>query len=87
MSTESVTTARAVGAHEASTFFGPGLEAQTDVIHFVLHDSLAEPALEAIRKAGEFHKPGTGIAFAVPVDRAIGRQGDRAREPDGPRPG
>jgi nitrogen regulatory protein P-II 1 len=28
--------------------------------------------LEAIRVAGEFDKPGTGIAFVLPVEQVIG---------------
>ena len=64
--------ARGVGAHEAKTFFGLALEAQSDVLLFLLTDALVDPVLDAIGRAGEFQKPGTGIAFALPVDRAIG---------------
>ena len=28
--------------------------------------------MKAIRKAGRFEKPGTGIAFVLPVDQEIG---------------
>jgi hypothetical protein len=28
--------------------------------------------LNSIKKAGEFHKPGTGIAFVVPVEHVVG---------------
>ena len=64
--------ARGTGIKEAKTFFGLSLEAQTDVILFLLEEHLVNPVLEAIRTAGEFHKPGTGIAFVLPVDKIAG---------------
>ena len=74
--------ARGVGVHEAKTFFDLSLEAQSDVLLFLLPDAFVDPVLKAIDRAGEFQKPGTGIAFVIPVDRAIGleSQMDRFRE-------
>lgn len=63
---------RGTGIREAKSFFGLTLESQTDIILFLLGDHLVEPVLTAIREAGEFHKPGTGIAFVLPVDQVIG---------------
>jgi len=63
---------RGTGIREAKSFFGLTLESQTDIILFLLGDHLVEPVLNAIREAGEFHKPGTGIAFVLPVDQVIG---------------
>lgn len=64
--------ARGTGIREAKTFFGLTLESQTDIVMFLLGSHLVKPVLEAIRIAGEFHKPGTGIAFVLPVDEVIG---------------
>jgi nitrogen regulatory protein PII len=64
--------ARGTGIREAKTFFGLTLEAQTDVILFLLEEHLVDHVLEAIYTAGEFANPGTGIAFVVPVDKAVG---------------
>ena len=64
--------ARGTGVREAKTFFGLTLEDQTDILLFLLEEHLVEPVLEAIKTAGEFDKPGTGIAFVLPVDRVIG---------------
>jgi nitrogen regulatory protein PII len=64
--------ARGTGIHEAKTFFGLTLEAQTDVILFLLEEKLVEPVLRAIYEAGRFKEPGTGIAFVLDVERAIG---------------
>lgn len=71
--------ARGVGSHEASTFFGLTLEAQSDVILFLLSEAVIEPVLDAICAAGEFDKPGTGIAFVIPVDRTVGLESQLER--------
>ena len=64
--------ARGTGIREAKSFFGLTLESQTDIVMFLLGDHLVDPVLEAIRVAGEFDKPGTGIAFVLPVDQVLG---------------
>ncbi len=64
--------ARGTGIREAKTFFGLTLEAQTDIIMFLVEEHLVDPILEGISKAGRFDKPGTGIAFVLPVDQVIG---------------
>lgn len=64
--------ARGTGIREAKTFFGLSLEAQTDIIMFLVEEHTTAAILETIRKAGEFHKPGTGIAFVMPVEQVVG---------------
>ena len=64
--------ARGTGIREAKTFFGLSLEAQTDIIMLLVEEHLVANILEAIEKAGEFHKPGTGIAFVVSVEQVVG---------------
>ena len=59
---------------EAHSFFGLTLEDQTDIILFVLEEHLVKTVLKAIEIAGEFHKPGTGVAFVLPVEHVIGMQ-------------
>lgn len=63
--------ARGSGIHEAKTFFGLTLEAQTDIIMLLVEEHLVAKILNAIKEAGEFHKPGTGIAFVVPVEQVV----------------
>ncbi len=63
---------RGTGINEAKTFFGLTLEAQTDIVIFLVEEHLVKPVLEAIKTAGEFDKPGTGIAFVLPVEQVIG---------------
>jgi len=64
--------ARGTGIKEAKTFFGLTLEAQTDIIMLLAEEHVAEKLLTVIKKAGEFGKPGTGIAFLLPVEHVVG---------------
>lgn len=68
--------ARGTGMNEAKTFFGLTLEVQTDVIMFLVEENLVQDILDAIKAAGEFSKPGTGIAFVLPVEHVIGVESD-----------
>lgn len=64
--------ARGTGINEAKTFFGLTLEAQTDIIMLLVEEHRAPKILETIKIAGEFDKPGTGIAFVLPVEQVVG---------------
>ncbi|MCD4677291.1 MAG: P-II family nitrogen regulator [Desulfobacula sp.] len=64
--------ARGTGIKEAKTFFGLSLEAQTDIILLLVEEHLVVKILDTIKKAGKFHKPGTGIAFVIPVEHVVG---------------
>ena len=64
--------ARGTGIHEAKTFFGLTLEAQTDIIMLLVEEHLVSHILDTIKEAGEFEKPGTGIAFVVPIEHVVG---------------
>ena len=64
--------ARGTGIREAKTFFGLSLEAQTDIVMFLLEERMVSQVLKTIGSVGEFDKPGTGIAFVLPVDQVIG---------------
>lgn len=65
--------ARGEGLRKAKTFFGLSLNTQTDVILFLVEEHLSRSILETIAEAGEFdERPGTGIAFQIDVEDAIG---------------
>ena len=64
--------ASGTGIREAKTFFGLSLEAQTDIIFFLLESRRVDKVLKVIGDVGRFDKPGTGIAFVMPVDQVIG---------------
>lgn len=71
--------ARGTGIHEAKTFFGLTLEAQTDIIMFLVEEHIVQSILEAIKVAGNFKEPGTGIAFVLPVEHVIGLESQMER--------
>ncbi len=64
--------ARGTGIHEAKSFFGLMLESQTDIIMFLVVEHVVEAVLNAIKTAGRFQEPGTGIAFVLPVEHVCG---------------
>ena len=64
--------ARGTGLKEAKTFFGLSLEAQTDIIMLLVEEHFVAKILDAIKEAGKFHEPGTGIAFVLPVEHVVG---------------
>lgn len=63
---------RGTGLHEAKTFLGLTLEAQTDVVLFLTEEELVEPVMSAIQAAGRLDEHGTGVVFTLPVDKVAG---------------
>lgn len=65
--------ARGEGVSKSKTFFGLNLEVQRDMILMLVEEHLSRTILETIAKVGEFdEKPGTGIAFQIDVEDAVG---------------
>jgi len=65
--------ARGEGMKRRQTFFGLSLETQRDVVLLLVEQHLSRRILEEINRVGEFdEKPGTGIAFQVDVEDAVG---------------
>ena len=71
--------ASGTGAHEAKTFFGLSLDVRTDVVLFLVSQELVEPVLSAIKEAGKFDEPGTGIAFVFAVEQTVGFESQQSR--------
>ena len=68
-----ITNARGEGVEQTKTFFGLTLETQRDVILLLVEEHMCRDILETIASAGEFEaNPGTGIAFSIDVDDAVG---------------
>jgi len=68
-----VSNARGEGAEARSSFFGLALTTQRDVIMLLVEEHLSREILEHIGVIGEFdEKPGTGLAFQVDVEDAVG---------------
>ena len=65
--------ARGEGLKRSKTFFGLTLEAQRDMLLFLVEEHMSRAILETIAKVGQFdEKPGTGIAFQIDVEDAVG---------------
>jgi nitrogen regulatory protein PII len=65
--------ARGEGLRKIPTFLGLTLETQRDVLLLLVEEHLSRHILEEIGRVGEFDEtPGTGIAFQVDVQDAIG---------------
>lgn len=68
-----ITSAHGEGVDVRKTFFGMNLETHRDVIFFLVEEHLAREILESIATIGEFDvEPGTGIAFQIDVEDAVG---------------
>lgn len=68
-----VNNARGEGLKRSKTFFGLALEAQRDVLLLLVEEHLSRHILETVAQAGQFdNTPGTGIAFQIDVEDAIG---------------
>jgi nitrogen regulatory protein PII len=65
--------ARGEGLKQSKTFFGLTLESPRDVLMFLVEEHLSRHILEKIAMVAQFdNQPGTGIAFQVDVEDAIG---------------
>lgn len=64
--------AKGTGIHEAKSFFGLHIEEQTEIIIFLVEEHIVENLMKVLVKAGKFKKPGTGIAFVLPIEHIVG---------------
>jgi len=65
--------ARGEGISPAKTFLGLSIDSQVDVIMLLAEEHMSRGILEKVAAAGEFDEtPGTGIAFQIDVEDAIG---------------
>ncbi len=65
--------ARGEGINPTKTFLGLSIDSQVDVIMMLAEEHLSRDIMEQAAVAGEFDEtPGTGIAFQIDVEDAIG---------------
>ncbi len=68
-----ITSAKGEGMNVSKTFLGLSLETQRDVVLLLVEEHLSREILETIARVGEFDAcPGTGIAFSIDVEDAVG---------------
>ncbi len=74
-----ITSARGEGLSPAHTFFGLTVAGQRDMILFLVEEHHSREILEAISTACRFDvDPGTGVAFQIDIEDAIGLHGQIA---------
>ena len=65
--------ARGEGIKPTKTFLGLSIDSQVDVIMLLAEEHMSREIMEEVAVAGEFDEtPGTGIAFQIDVEDAIG---------------
>jgi nitrogen regulatory protein PII len=65
--------ARGEGITPSKTFLGLSIDSQVDVIMLLAEEHMSREILEMVAAAGEFDEtPGSGIAFQIDVEDAIG---------------
>ncbi|MGA1109573.1 MAG: P-II family nitrogen regulator [Pseudomonadales bacterium] len=64
--------ARGEGLQAPKTFFGLSLEAQRDMLLFLVEEHLSRHILEKIGEVGRFDQPGTGMVFQIDVEDVVG---------------
>jgi nitrogen regulatory protein PII len=70
-----ISNARGEGLKKSKTFFGLSLETQRDVLLFLVEEHLSRKIIETVCRIGRFdERPGTGIAFQIDVEDAVGVQ-------------
>lgn len=70
-----VTGARGEGLKPEKTFLRLGIAGHRDLLIFLAIEQLSREILETIAMAGEFNeKPGSGIAFQIVIEDAVGLQ-------------
>lgn len=71
-----ITSARGEGLKPAQTFLGLTIAGQRDIVLFLVEEHHSREILEAVAAACEFDtKPGTGMAFQIDIEDAIGLHG------------
>jgi len=63
---------RGSGIHEKQKLLRTPIEPQKEVVLTVTYSKQSEAILAEIVKSTDLGKPGTGIAFVVPVEKVVG---------------
>ncbi|WLD58835.1 P-II family nitrogen regulator [Salinispirillum sp. LH 10-3-1] len=68
-----INNARGEGLRKTRGIFGLELQAQRDVLLFLVNESLADAVMQRIAEVGQFDDtPGTGIVLQLDVENALG---------------
>ncbi len=68
-----ITSVRGEGLEPTQSFFGLNITGQRDIALFLVEEHQSRDILEAVAAVCEFDsKPGTGVAFQIDIEDAIG---------------
>jgi nitrogen regulatory protein PII len=76
-----VMSGRVVGVREQQTILGITIEPEKEVVLSVTRPDKTDAILESIKDAAELCKPGTGLAFVLPVSKVVGVVHEEVPEP------
>lgn len=63
---------RGMGVHEKQKILGIPIEPEKEIVLTVVYKDTSEKILQTIVQECKLEKPGTGIAFVVPVEKVRG---------------
>lgn len=63
---------RGTGIHEQQKILGIHIEPEKEIVFSVIPGDKVDSVLANIVEAAELNKPGTGIAFVIPVEKVAG---------------
>ncbi|MDL2287839.1 P-II family nitrogen regulator [Oscillospiraceae bacterium OttesenSCG-928-F05] len=64
--------ARGIGVHEDFSFFGVPIEPEKEIVLSLVKREITDAVIRQVEKNLKLDKPGKGICFVMPVDRAVG---------------
>ncbi|MBN1109421.1 MAG: P-II family nitrogen regulator [Methanomassiliicoccales archaeon] len=64
---------RGIGIHEQKTLLGIPIEPEKEILLTVTNRCISEQVLDAVSKAVELDRPGTGFAMVIPLRKVVGR--------------
>lgn len=77
---------RGMGIHEKKKIMGVSLEPEKEIVLSVVCADKADAILKEIVCATDLEKPGTGIAFMLPIDKVLGISHHFVTDPPPPQP-
>ena len=75
-----VINARGTASKDAEKFFNITIQPEKEIVMILVPSEIKDDVLHALYKEAGLETPGQGIAFALPVDSAVGLSSDTAQE-------
>ncbi len=72
--------ARGTASKEAEKFFNITIQPEKEIVMILVPKAIKDDVLRALYKEAGLDTPGQGIAFALPVDSAVGLSSDESKD-------